>query len=167
MKKTIEVLNNLKEKKLIDDYAIGGGVASIFYTEPIFTYDLDVFVIVKPELRDKIISLAPIYDYLTSKGYFWKGEHIVIEGFPVQFLPAGTGIEREAVETAKEVAYSEVETKVLSAEYLIAIALKVGRRKDFEKITRLFEQSKIDKKELGKILKKHGLLDKFKRWKRK
>ena len=105
-----------------------------------------------------------VYDYLTSKGGSWKGEHILVEGFPVQFIPAGTGVEREAVENAREVAYSGIVTKVLSAEYLIAIALKAGRRKDFEKITRLFDQSKIDKSALEKILKKHSLLAKFKKW---
>lgn len=167
MKKTIEVLNSLKDKALIDGYAIGGGVATIFYTEPVFTYDLDVFVIVKSEPNEKIISLAPIYDYLTSKGYSWKGEHIVIEDLPVQFIPGESGIEREAVENAKDVTYGGVKTKIISAEYLIAIALKVGRRKDFEKVTRLFDQTKIDKSTLEKILKKHGLLDKFKKWKEK
>ena len=167
MKKTIEVLNSLKDKKLIDDYAIGGGIATIFYTEPVFTYDLDIFVIVKSGPNEKIISLAPIYDYLTSKGYPWKGEHILIEGFPVQFIPASAGIEKEAVENAKDVVYSGIKTKVLSAEYLIALALKVGRRKDFEKVTRLFDQAKIDKPVLEKILKKHNLLDKFKKWKEK
>lgn len=165
MKKTIEVLNSLKDKGLIDDYAIGGGIATIFYTEPVFTYDLDVFVIIKPDLEGKIISLAPIYDYLTSKGYSWKGEHIIIEGFPVQFIPAISGVEREATDNAKEVAYSGVRTKVLSAEYLIALALKAGRRKDFEKVTRLFDQSKINKSKLEKILKKHHLLVNFKKWK--
>jgi predicted nucleotidyltransferase len=167
VKKTLEVLNGLKDKALIDDYAIGGGVATIFYTEPVFTYDLDVFVIVKPELDRKIISLVPIYDYLSGKGCVWKGEHILIEGFPVQFIPASAGVEKEAIEHAKKVAYSGVETKVLSAEYLIAIALKVGRRKDFEKVTRLFDQSKVDKIALKKVLEKHHLLDRFKKWKEK
>ena len=167
MKKTLQVLNDLKDRALVDDYAIGGGVATIFYTEPVFTYDLDVFVVVKPELERKIISLVPVYDYLTSKGCVWKGEHILIEGFPVQFIPASAGIEREAVEHAKKVAYSGVGTRVLSAEYLIAIALKVGRRKDFEKVTRLFGQSKIDKGALKKILQKYRLLNRFKKWKEK
>lgn len=164
MKKTLEVLNTLKDKALIDDYAIGGGVATIFYTEPVFTYDLDVFVIIKPESEGNIISLAPIFDYLVNKGSSWKGEHIMIEGFPVQFIPASTGLEREAVQNAKEVTYSKVKTKVLPAEYLIAIALKVGRRKDFEKVTRLFDQTVVNKRALEKILKQHDLLDRFKKW---
>ncbi len=58
MKKILEILNELKKKGLVEDYAIGGGVATIFYTEPVFTYDLDAFIIVKPEPKRKIISLA-------------------------------------------------------------------------------------------------------------
>lgn len=164
MKETLEVLNGLKEKALINDYAVGGGIATIFYTEPIFTYDLDVFVIVKPEPRGGIISLTSIYDYLVGKGYTWKGEHIVVEGLPVQFIPAESGIEKDAVDNAKDIIYSGVKTKILSAEYLIAIALNVGRRKDFDKISRLIDQAKIGKKALEAILKKYHLLDKFKRW---
>lgn len=167
MKEALEVLNRLKDRALIKDYAVGGGIATIFYTEPIFTYDLDVFVIVKSEPAGKIISLVPIYDYLSSKGYSWKGEHIIIKGLPVQFIPVESGIEREAIENAKDVTYSGVKTKILSAEYLIAIALKVGRRKDFDKIGRLVEQAKIDKKVLESILKEHRLLVKFKEWRRK
>jgi len=166
MKKALEVLNKIKEKGLVEDYAIGGGIATIFYTEPVFTYDLDVFVIVRPESSSKILSFAPIYSYLENKSYSWKGEHIVIEGMPVQFIPVESGIEKEAVDNAKEVTYSGVKTKILSAEYLIAIALKVGRRKDFDKIGRLIDQAKIDKKTLEAILKKYHLLDKFKKWKK-
>ena len=164
MKETLEVLNNLKEKALINDYAVGGGIATIFYTEPIFTYDLDVFVTVKSELAGGIISLTSIYDYLAGKGCKWKGEHIIIEDLPVQFIPVESGIEKEAIDNAKEITYSGVKTKILSAEYLIAIALKVGRRKDFDKIGRLIDQAKIDKRKLEAILKKHHLLDKFKKW---
>ena len=165
MKETLEVLNGLKDKALIDDYGVGGGIATIFYTEPVFTYDLDVFVIVKSEPAEKIISLTSVYDYLVSKGYSWKGEHIIIEGLPVQFIPVGSGIERDAIDNAKNITYGGVKTKILSAEYLIAIALKVGRRKDFDKIGRLIDQAKVDKKTLEAVLKKYHLLEKFKKWK--
>ncbi len=167
MKKTLEALNRLKEKAIIKEYAIGGGVATIFYTEPVFTYDLDVFIMIKTDPEEKIISLSPIYESLVGRGSFWKGEHIVVEGFPVQFIPASSGLEKEAILNAKEVTYSNVKTRVLSAEYLIAIALKVGRRKDLEKVSRLLEQSRINKKSLGKILKAHGLTDRFKKWQEK
>ncbi|MBU1061757.1 MAG: nucleotidyltransferase [Candidatus Omnitrophica bacterium] len=166
MKRTVEVINELKENGLIEDYAIGGGIAAIFYTEPVFTYDLDVFLIVKQKPTEKIISFASIYSYLEDKGYSWKGEHIVVEEMPVQFIPAAEGLEKESVESAKDTTYEGVKIKVLTAEHLIALSLKAGRRKDFEKIGRLIEQAKIDKKVLEKILKRHGLYEKFKRWKK-
>ena len=53
--------------------------------------------------------------------------------------------------------YGQIKTKVLGAEYLIAIFLKAGRKKDFEKIERIIKQSKIDKDVLNNILKKHSL----------
>jgi hypothetical protein len=40
-------MNNLKEKGLIKDYAIGGAIATLRWTEPFFTRDLDIFVIPK------------------------------------------------------------------------------------------------------------------------
>jgi predicted nucleotidyltransferase len=164
MKKTVEILNELKENDLIEDYAIGGGIATIFYTEPLFTYDLDVFVVVKQKPTTKIISFASIYSYLEDKGYSWKGEHIVIEEMPVQFIPAAEGLEKESVEGAKNITYEGVKIKVLTAEHLIAMSLKAGRRKDFEKIGRLIEQAKVDKNILVKILKRHGLHEKYKKW---
>jgi len=162
MKKTLEVINDLKEKGLIEDYAIGGGIAAIFYTEPVFTMDLDIFVKIRPDSKNKIISLTPIYEYLHNKGYNWVGEHLGIEGTPVQFF-AVSGLEEEAVENAKEITYEGVKTRVIKAEYLIAIALKVGRSKDKERITRFIEQADIDKAELAKILKRHNLNEKFDR----
>jgi hypothetical protein len=165
MKKVVEILNKIKEKGLVEDYAIGGGIAAIFYTEPVFTYDLDVFVIPNPESSTKIISFTPIYNYLESKGYLWKGGHILIEGMPVQFLPASGELEHDAVKNGKNITYGGIATRVFSPEYLIAIALKVGRRKDFEKIGRLVDEAKIDNNVLGKILKKYHLLERFKQWK--
>ncbi len=50
MKKTIEIINELKSKKLIDDYAIGGGIGALFYIEPFLTYDLDIFIIIRENL---------------------------------------------------------------------------------------------------------------------
>jgi len=35
MKNTLKVINELKEKGLIDDYAICGGIAALFYIEKI------------------------------------------------------------------------------------------------------------------------------------
>jgi len=163
MKRTIEIINELKKEKLIKDYVIGGGIATIFYTEPILTYDLDVFIIPAEKKEKKnLIVLSPVFDYLEDKGYKWKGEHIIIEGVPVQFIPADK-LEEEAVRNAKEIEYEGIKTKVMKPEYLLSLLLRAGRRKDIEKIERLLEQTKIDMKKLKDILHKYGLSEKFKR----
>lgn len=80
MEKTLRVLNTLKEKQIIKDYAIGGGIATILYSEPFFTYDLDVFILLKEESENKnIVSLTSVFNYLLSEGYVFKGEHIIIK----------------------------------------------------------------------------------------
>ncbi|MCL0092519.1 hypothetical protein M1N92_02470 [Dehalococcoidia bacterium] len=43
MEKTLKVFNELEKTGLIRRYVIGGGIAVLFYAEPILTYDLDVF----------------------------------------------------------------------------------------------------------------------------
>ena len=73
MKKAIEVMNELKEKGLIKDYAIGGAIAALRWVEPFFTQDLDIFVILEKEAnKQELIVLSPIYEYLKNKGYIWE-----------------------------------------------------------------------------------------------
>jgi len=161
MKKTLKIINELKKKGLIEDYAIGGGIATIFYVEPFLTYDLDVFVILsEKEKKGNLILLSPIFNYLEDKGYSWKGEHIIIEGVPVQFIPADK-LEKEAVRKAKQTKYERVNTKVMTPEYLTSILLRAGRKKDMEKVEKLLEQAKVDIKKLKDILHRHGLSEKI------
>lgn len=162
MRQTLKVVNELKDKGLINDYAIGGGIAALFYIEPFLTYDLDVFIISVERTDEKnLIVLSPIFDYLKSKGYSWKGEHIIIEGVPVQFIPADE-LEKEAVENAKVIEYEGIKAKVITPEYLTVILLRAGRKKDIEKIEKLLEQTDVDRTKLEEILNKFGLKEKFK-----
>lgn len=162
MRQTLKVVNGLKDKGLINDYAIGGGIAALFYIEPFLTYDLDVFIISVERTDEKnLIVLSPIFDYLKSKGYSWKGEHIIIEGVPVKFIPADE-LEKEAVENAKVIEYEGIKAKVITPEYLTVILLRAGRKKDIEKIEKLLEQTDVDRTKLEEILNKFGLKEKFK-----
>lgn len=161
MKRAIEVINELKKKDLIKEYAIGGAIGTLKWVEPFFTRDLDIFIIPVEEAKEKeTINLSSIYEYLKKRGCFWKGQWIVIDGIPVDFIPV-SGLEKEAVERAKETEYERVKTRVVGPEYLIALFLKAGRDKDARKIELLLEQSKIDIKRLDKILHKYGLTGKF------
>jgi len=162
MEKTLKIINKLKDKGIIIDYAIGGGIAALFYVEPFLTYDLDIFIIIKEEKKD-LISLKDLFEYLKSKGFLFKGEHIIIEGIPVQFIPVNE-LEKEAVENGRFVKYKSVNTKVIEPEYLIAIFLKTGRRKDIERIEKILNLDIIDRDKLQKILIKFNLL---KLWKKR
>lgn len=162
MKKTLEVINELNKEGLVKDYAIGGAVAALKWVEPFFTRDLDIFIIpiTKPGAHT-VISFLPIYDSLKAKGYNqWTGQWILIEGIPVEFLPA-EGLAKEAVEEAVEVEFEGVRTKVITPEHLIALFVKASREKDKTKIKLLLDQGKIDRKKLGSILMRHGLDEKF------
>lgn len=161
MRETLKIINELKVTGLIDEYAIGGGIAALFYIEPFLTYDLDVFIIpIEKRLEEGVILLTDVFDYLKTKGYPWKGEHIIIEGIPVQFIPVDE-FEKEAVENARMTEYEGIPTKVIQPEYLIAILLRAGRKKDIEKVERLIEQTDLDREKLDSLLSRLNLKEKF------
>jgi len=166
MEKTLKVLNELERRGLIRRYAIGGGIATFFYTEPVLTYDLDVFVFLPAE-ESKIISLSPIYDYLKRKGYREDKEHIVVEGIPIQFIPAYNLLVEEAVREAREVKYKGVKTRVVQAEHLVAIMLQTGRAKDKVRMVLFLEEAKINRSRLTEVIKRHHLNTQWNRFQKK
>ena len=85
----------------------------------------------------------------------------VIEGVPVRFIPVYYDLVREAVGTAREVKYGGTRTKVLGREFLVAVMLQTYRPKDKERLARIHEESKPDGRKLLGILKRHGLIDRY------
>lgn len=150
---------------VIEQYAIGGAVAAIFYIEPINTNDLDVFFHVKDPSAGLNI-LAPLYKYLSALGYKGQGEAIDIEGWPVQFLPVFNPLLEEAVQQAKEVRLQRTKTRVMQAEHLVAIMLETGRLKDQARIEQFMEHEVVDQDRLADILARHGLIKKWETLKR-
>jgi len=123
VKKTLNIINELKKQGIIEDYAIGGGIAAINYIEPILTYDLNIFVILPKTSDEHIIDRSKLFDELKKKEYLWQKEHIIIEGVPVQFIPADA-LEIEAIHNSIEIDYEGIPARVFSAEYLIAILVR-------------------------------------------
>ena len=163
MEKALQVIEEITRRGVIKAYAIGGGIAATYYIEPVLTYDLDIFFIPAKEGLD---VLAPIYEYAKERGFSTQAESILIEGFPVQFIPAYNDLVREAVENASTLKYRDVEAKVVTAEYLAAIALQTGRAKDRERVIRLLEEADIDRTVFDRILEWFGLAEKFKKLER-
>jgi hypothetical protein len=163
VQRTLEILNELEREGAFSRYAIGGAMAATFYTEPVLTFDLDVFVVLSPE-TGQLISLAPVYEALRARGYGEEKEAVMIEGVPVQFLPAYNALVEEALGQAREIDYDGVPARVVRAEHLIAVALQTGRSKDRARVAMLREQASLDLNLLADILKRHQLEEKWKLW---
>src|SRR5271167_517746 len=124
---------------VIGKYAIGGAVGATLYLEPAATLDVGIFVTLPTAPGSVLLSLAPLYEYLKARGGTLKDEHIVVGGWPVQFLPPSNELEREAVAESASTTVEGVTTWVMSAEHLVAIALSTGRSKDHIRIVQFIE----------------------------
>ena len=159
--KTISVVNQMTADGVIGNYALGGATAVIFYTEPIATEDVDIFVHLKPG-GNPLMEFQPIFDYLKDKGYAIKGEHFYVGDFPVQFLPTGKELLDEAVDEANEFQLAEaVIVRVMTPEYLVAVMLDTGRLKDYLRIGVFLQHEIVNFGELQNILANHNLTEKW------
>ena len=150
----LRAANELVAAGLIENYALGGALAAIYYVEPFTTYDADIIFIAS----DKTLNagIPAIYSHLQSKGWRVAREHLLVRDFPVQFL-AASGLTEEAVREAKPIEYEGIPAKVFRPEHIIAIAASVGRHKDLARIEQLMSYAKIDKAMLDDILRRHNL----------
>ena len=162
MKDTLAEINELRAAGRIGQWAIGGAMGATLYLEPISTFDLDVFVLF--EGSPLILTLTPIYKFLKARGHAADGDAVMIHGWPVQFLPAESGLLREAVEQAREVDFEGVPARVMLAEHLMAIALQTGRGKDFARLVTFMEARVADEAKLRELLERHGLGAAWKRF---
>ena len=148
----LRAANELVSVGLIKDYALGGALVAIYYTEPFTTY-VAVFI---PTDETLTAGIPAIYSHLQSKGCRIEHEHMLIKDFPVQFL-AARGLTEEAVRKAAPIEYEGVPAKVFGPEYIIAIAASVGRRKDLVRIEQLMSQTTVDEALLDDILRRYNL----------
>jgi len=166
VKQTIEVLNQLEHDGVVGRYAVAGAIAATFYVEPLPTYDLDVFVLIKTT-PGKLISLTPIYARLEELGFKPHREHVVIHGVPVQFIPVYNRLSEEALNGARAVEYDHTPTRVIRPEHLLAIMLQTARPKDLVRARLLAEQAEVDTAYLLKLLRRHGLTRNWRELKRR
>ena len=154
----LRAINDLKNDGVIEEYAIAGAMALVFWTEPVATYDLDVLVFL-PEENRPIVTLAPIYEWAARRGHDSEAEHVLIEGVPVQFLPSHDELADEAIETARTLDYEGVPVRVVRPEYLVALYLEPSARmpKRRERAAALAESGTLDRDLLNEILTRFNL----------
>lgn len=158
MKETLELINRMQAEGVIGAYAIGGAVGATFYVEPMATMDVDVFVSFK-NMDGPLIDLAPLYKWVRAHACEIRGEYVMMGGWPVQFLPPSDALGEEALIHAIDTTVDDVPTRVMTAEHLVAIALRVGRAKDHARILQFIEAGVIDGDRFDGILLRHGLQD--------
>lgn len=161
MEAALRVLNDMEAKGILRSHAIGGAMALLFHTEPVATFDLDIFCLV-PE-SGPLVSLAPIYDFLRAGGHEVAAEHVVIGGVPVQFIPAYNALVTEALEAAEPKTFGQTSTRVLRLEHLLAIMLQTDRPKDRQRAALLATSASFDNPRLEGILARHQLTDAWNR----
>jgi len=167
IKETLEVINAMEADGVIGRYAIAGAVAAYNYIEPAVTDDLDILVsfdTVAHQPKAGLVTLAPIFSYLKDKGYDeHRKEGLIIEGWPVQFLPVANDLDAEALAGAQQVeieineTVGSVQTRILRAEHIVATSLRVGRPRDLIRISQFLEENAVDLTALCAVLDRHAL----------
>lgn len=163
--KPLQVINQLVAGNLLLDYAIGGGVAALYYTEPVLTYDFDI--ICRFPTQGELIDPSPVYNKLKELGYnFGVEDRVMIQGVPLQFIPASHGLMEEALDKALPVRICGVKTRILRVEYLAAIMLNLYRPKDRAKLDLIINNESVsfDHGLFKNILERYGLNEKWKRF---
>jgi hypothetical protein len=155
LKDVFRVLEQMRETGVVTNYAIGGATAVLFYAEPTRTYDVDVFIMLPP--RTEATSLAPLYDWAKLKSILVEGEHLMIEGVPVQLLPAYNALVEEAVTEAVVHDYEGVPVRVVGPEHLVVLALQAGGARRRERAWQLLQLGGVDRTRLRTILDRHGI----------
>jgi hypothetical protein len=160
VRNALEVINGMVADGVILDYAIGGAIAAIYYVEPFFTADLDIFVHLKPTWNS-LMPLSEIYEYLQQRGHKPSHEFLLIGDVPVQFLPVFDDLSNEAVEMSQAIDFEGIPTRIIKPEHLVSMMLKVGRPKDYLRIAMFLECKAVNKRALNAVLKRHGLWEKW------
>lgn len=165
LRTVIKAFDQLKSEGLITDFAIGGAMAAVFYTEPFLTYDVDVFIIL-PSPPSLLLDLSPVYKRLREIGHMPAGEYVQVGDTPVQILVPAGDLEAEALRDALVQSYDRLPVKVFRLEHLLAIYLKVNRPKDRLKCQLFLDSGVLDTRRIEGIITRHGLQEQWKNLKR-
>jgi hypothetical protein len=117
-----------------------------------------------PETEGKTNLIDSVYLYLKKRGYDeHREEGIVIQGWPVQFLPAANQLDVEALAQAGDVdiemneAEGSVSTRILRPEHIVANALRRGRPQDLIGVIHFLQEHAVDLLILCPLLDRHDL----------
>ena len=131
----LRAANDLVTAGLIEDWALGGARGNLLRRTVHHLRPGHFFI---PKDKVLIAGIPAIYAHLQAQGWQVEGEHLLVRGFPVQFL-AASGLTEEAVREAERFDYEGVPARVFPAEHIVVIAASVGRAKDKTRIEQLLQ----------------------------
>jgi hypothetical protein len=169
LSKAIAVVTALAKEGIIKSYAIAGAVAALNYIQPTLTEDLYILISIGDfeQRHSGLLLLTPIESALAVKGYSERTDvGIMIEGWPVQFLPVASELEEEALEKATDVIIegkgdSASTARCLRPEHVVAIAVNLGRLKHLARIEAFLDQNAVPLPALAEVLTRHSLTDRW------
>jgi hypothetical protein len=172
LRKTIEVVAKLAERGVIHRCAIAGAIAALNYIESTLTEDLNILISIEDfeRRRSGLILFAPIEKALTELGYSERTDlGVMIEGWPVQFLPVSSDLDQEALDSATEIDIGfsgdpTLKARCLRAEHVVAVAIKLGRLKDLARVQAFLDQGAVDLRLLKQVLQRYDLMDNWLRF---
>src|SRR5262245_51289097 len=109
------VLAALCEDRVIEEYAVGGAMAMLFWAEPVLSCGLDVVVPFRAVDRPGR-SVAPASEWLRARGQVESAEHVTCHGTPVQFLASPNPLGDEAIAGAAQLELEGVPVRVMRPE---------------------------------------------------
>jgi hypothetical protein len=170
LSKALAVIHYLYTSQIISSYAITGAVAALAYIEPTLTQDVDILVEVSAfdHLSSGLLMTTTLDAALANLGYVERVEvGIVVEGWPVQFIPVADQLDANSLEEAHLVNINKndgISVFVLRPEHVVAKALAIGRPKDYDRIMAFIAQEAVDLSVLHTVIEKENLVGAWKRF---
>lgn len=167
IKRTIAVIAQLAVDGVIKNYAITGAIAALNYLEPALTEDVDVLVSLDDfgAHSSGLLLLGPLESALAQRGYATRSDvGVIVEGWPVQFIPVASPLDEESLRDAVEVEIDPAApavVRMLRPEHIVAKAVSIGRLKDLARAEAFLDQDAVDLEALRAVLQRFNLTDEW------
>lgn len=161
--KVIAIVENLLNNKIISNYAIGGSISSLIWSEAtaeFVTKDVDIFTIMSK--TESAIVYPQMFEYLRRKGYQVQGQFILVGSTLVDFIDPYNSLTLEALQNSSIVSIGSFAAKVFSSEYSASVDFQTGIQSDGKRLNRmmrLIDSGNVDKDKFLSILSRHNLLE--------
>lgn len=147
------VIHSLKTKGVVDDYAIGGTIAALFYAEATRCFDLRVCVL-HAHHPTRFQEWLQRHELQSDDGF------VSVHGAAVSLEEARDSLQLQAIRAANTFDYDGVSVRVMSAGHLIAF--NIGDRKSrYGYFSSYFAKNTVDIPRLEAVLEKAGLLSRW------